>query len=357
MANTLRNFLQTWQGEYLKVFLICTLVAMLINLLEGNSSYAWLTFFCSYCYGLCTHTCISLARKWFPAGTRLTSFLLPSIMGFIIGTIIILVVSSQFVTGYASDLMGWLLIALVAHCVTMYWLFSLERDTQLKTKLKVMELEKIEKEKALIQSQLCLLQSQIEPHFLFNTFANLKASIQLDPKRAMAMLDHLTVLLRQSLKRSQDQQLSLNDEIHFCESYLAVQQMRLGSRLKVNIDVDDSVNLQQAFPPLLIQPLVENAILHGIESQVKPCSLTLRITLASNQQLRIEVQDDGAGLGNSEHKGHGIGLDNIRQRLQHYYSGGAKLMIVSNQSGGTTSVLSLPFSGEQKFSQATQGRA
>lgn len=337
----IKEFLGTPLGDFLKTILVCSLVAVFINIIEGNNRYAWLTFFCSYCYGICIHACINLSQKLFPDKGKLVHYLIPAFVGFIISSFVI-VFSTRWLFDVQGDVTGWLLVAFIASGLTLYWYFIVEREAQMKTELRTIQLEKAEQEKRLLQSQLKLLQSQIEPHFLFNTIANLKASIQLEPKRAMLMLDHLSVLLRHSLERSKDNDLTIQDELKFCESYLEIQKVRLGERLSYELQIDDEVVLGQMLPPLLIQPLVENAILHGIEPSSSQCKLKISISICESEFLKIEIFDNGVGLGNSGRQGYGVGLGNIRQRSKHHYGEKAKLDIMSNEQGGVTAVLFLP---------------
>ncbi|MCW8876452.1 MAG: histidine kinase [Kangiellaceae bacterium] len=338
----IRDFLGTPLGDYFKTILVCTLVAIFINVIEGNTKYAWLTFFCSYCYGLCIHTCINLSQRLFPQKGKLVHYIIPAVLGFVVSTFLIVFSTRWFLADVQSDVTGWLLVAFIASSLTLYWYFIVEREAQMKTELKTIQLEKAEKEKLLLQSQLKLLQSQIEPHFLFNTIANLKASIQLEPKRAMLMLDHLSVLLRHSLKRSKDNDLTIQDELSFCDSYLAIQKVRLGERLDYELKIEDDVDLTQILPPLLIQPLVENAILHGIEPSSTKCKLSILLSVYNREFLKIEIFDNGVGLGNSDRQGYGVGLGNVRQRSKHYYGEKARLDIKSNEQGGVTAILFLP---------------
>ena len=337
----IRDFLSTPLGDFLKTILVCSLVAVFINVIEGNTRFAWLTFFCSYSYGISIHACINLSQKLFPEKGKVVHYLFPAILGFIISSFII-VFSTNWLFDVQGDVTGWLLVAFIASGLTLYWYFIVEREAQMKTELRTIQLEKAEQEKLLLQSQLKLLQSQIEPHFLFNTIANLKASIQLEPKRAMLMLDHLSVLLRHSLERSKDKALTIQDEISFCESYLEIQKVRLGARLDYQIIIEDYVDLKQTLPPLLIQPLVENAILHGVEPSSSKCNLSILLSICESEFLKVEIRDDGVGLGNSERQGYGVGLGNIRQRSKHYYGEKARLDIKSNQQGGVTAILYLP---------------
>lgn len=337
--------LKSGPGEYIRVLLVCSILAELINLLDDNQGYRWLTFVCCYSYGLLTHIFVALAQRHFPHGGSISRYLLPASMAFVLASVLNLLISSWFITGLWHDLLGELLTALAVFSVTVYWLFLIERDVRLNNQLRQAELAQLAGEKALIQSRLSLLQSQIEPHFLFNTIANLKACIELNPPQALQLVDHLTDLLRQSLKRSKDDLLPLSDELKFCQAYLAVQQLRLGPRLQYQLHADVVVSEDWLLPPLLIQPLVENAVLHGVCQVERPCQITISVAVTDAGQLQITVCDDGAGLGQSQHSGHGIGLGNIRERLQFYYAGAASLQVSAADGAGVCSTLLLPLSG------------
>lgn len=351
------SFFQPWQaffrtafGEYLRVLLLCSALAEFILLLDDHADYRWLTYLSCYSYGLLTHSAVLVAQKVFPQGSNFSRYLLPAVIAFMLASMLNLLIAGWLITGILHDYASELLTALVVFSVTVYWLFLIERDAQLNRRLQESELARLAKEKALIQSRLSLLQAQIEPHFLFNTMANLKASIELNPLQALCLVDHLTDLLRQSLKRSKDELLPLSDELHGCEAYLALQQIRLGGRLQFRIECTAEVNADTLLPPLLIQPLVENAVLHGVGQVEHACQVRLCLSMTTAQQLRIEVSDNGAGLGQSQHSGHGIGLDNIRQRLQFYFGPAATLQVSAQACQGVSSVLLLPLNKASFFS-------
>ncbi|GAB2896967.1 sensor histidine kinase [Microbulbifer echini] len=191
-----------------------------------------------------------------------------------------------------------------------------------------------------------MLQSQIEPHFLFNTLANLKMLIRHDPQKAELLLDNFSDLLRFSLNKSRSDHVSLKDEFSSLESYLAIQQIRLGERLQYRIEIAKEINLTSVVPPLLVQPLVENAIFHGIEPSSK-CGLVFLKVAREEGQWVIEVEDNGIGLQSDTNRPklgthNGLALKSIKERLAALYQGKGKLQISNNKLGGVTARLEFP---------------
>ena len=193
-----------------------------------------------------------------------------------------------------------------------------------------------ERERALGQAR--ILQAQIEPHFLFNTLAHVSALVRSDPPRAEVLLEHLSTFLRSSLSRSREARGTLGEELELVSDYLQIVGIRLGTRLRWSIDADDEI-LQHGFPIMLLQPIVENAIRHGIEP--KRGGGNIRISARrTGRQLLLQVCDDGVGL--SPDMRPGVGLDNIRQRLHAHYGTGGRLELRNNPDGGVTVDLELP---------------
>jgi sensor histidine kinase YesM len=189
-------------------------------------------------------------------------------------------------------------------------------------------------------ARLAMLQAQIEPHFLFNTLANVQSLISRDPERATQMLDHLNRYLRASLGRTRKPQSTLAEELSLIEALLSIAAIRLGERLQYRIDVP--LDLRDAIlPPLLLQPLVENALLHGIEPAVDGGSITVSAA-RDGAHLVLSVVDTGVGLGVSSHVHGGVGLSSVRTRLQTLYGDGASLSISTNAGPGVTARLTLP---------------
>ncbi|WP_432723437.1 histidine kinase [Jeongeupia wiesaeckerbachi] len=198
-------------------------------------------------------------------------------------------------------------------------------------------------------AQLALLQAQIEPHFLFNTLANVRSLITQNPPLAQTMLDHLNGYLRASLGRTRRPRASLGDEMQIVEALLAIAAIRLQTRLRYRIDVPEALR-DALLPPLLLQPLVENALEHGIAAAVDGGDITLS---AANKdgQLTLTVTDTGLGLNpeagcGADANGSGIGLANVRQRLASLYGDRGRLTLSPNPPRGVIATLSLPLQRE-----------
>jgi LytS/YehU family sensor histidine kinase len=197
-----------------------------------------------------------------------------------------------------------------------------------------------ELERARIEAQLKLLQAQIEPHFLFNTLANLDALIATDPPRARAMLRHLNDYLRAALAAARRDRNTLADEFALLRGYLEVQAMRMGARLRFRLELPERL-ADMALPPLLLQPLVENAIKHGLEPKVQGGEVSVSAR-ANGAGVVLEVLDTGVGAASPATAGTGVGLSNLRARLAAAYAGAARMQAGANPAGGYTVTLSLP---------------
>lgn len=217
--------------------------------------------------------------------------------------------------------------------------FMSERIHILDAEVKQRRLNEVEREKREVEAHLRLLQAQIEPHFLFNTLANVSSLIEVDAVQARRLLDRLNDWLRVALARTRSSSTSLGDELTMLENYLQILQMRFGARLRWQVDVAEQVRSIQ-FPPMLLQPLVENAIRHGIEPKLGGGLLKISAVMEQGL-LRLRVDDDGVGF-NDKTNGGGAGLENIRARLMALYDPSARLDLQTNEAGGVSAVLELP---------------
>jgi two-component sensor histidine kinase len=193
------------------------------------------------------------------------------------------------------------------------------------------------------EAQMRLLQAQIEPHFLFNTLATVQSLMDHDPPKAKQMLASFTEYLRASLGTLRRDQGKVADELDLAQSYLRLLQGRMEDRLRFEIEADAAARAQP-LPPLLLQPLVENAVMHGLEPSID--GGTVRISArVQGQRLVLEVQDDGRGLDApprpGARRGNGMALDNIRERLQARYGTEATLDVQAARPG-TLARISLP---------------
>jgi len=195
-----------------------------------------------------------------------------------------------------------------------------------------------ELERGRIEAQLKLLQAQIEPHFLFNTLANLDALIATDPPRARAMLGHLNDYLRATLAAARKERNSLEEEFALLKNYLEVLAIRMGARLRYELALPEALASLQV-PPMLLQPLVENAVKHGLEPKVEGGSVKVS---AREERGRLVLEVADTGLGEQGSGGSGVGLANLRERLAAAFGGLANVRAGANPAGGYTVTLSLP---------------
>ena len=201
-------------------------------------------------------------------------------------------------------------------------------------------LKVVASEKQLVQAQMRMLQAQIEPHFLFNTLANIQTLIPRAPEKASLMLDNFIAYLRQSLTASRAQEGTVKQEVDLLRNYLELLQIRMGDRLQFEFNIDD--DLQSAsLPPMLLQPIVENAIKHGLEPKVE--GGRVRVTARrSGETMVLTVADNGLGFSDhADSSGAGVGLANLRARLAVLYDGQATLTVV-DAAPGTVITITAP---------------
>jgi LytS/YehU family sensor histidine kinase len=192
------------------------------------------------------------------------------------------------------------------------------------------------------EHRLRLLEAQLEPHMLFNTLANLRALIAVDAPRAQAMLDHMIAYLRATLGASRTSTHSLAAEFARLDDYLSLMAVRMGPRLQVTLDLPQELR-ECPVPALLLQPLAENAIKHGLEPKVAGGRIELRAR-AKGARLLLSVRDTGVGLDAATRGGSGFGCTQVRERLATLYGDGASLAIepATDDAGGTLAMIELP---------------
>ena len=197
----------------------------------------------------------------------------------------------------------------------------------------------------LAEARLQALRTQLNPHFLFNAMNSIAMLIRKrEHDTAVSMIAGLSGLLRDFLADNPPQQVLLRDELAFVERYLAVEQLRFQDRLRVRIEADPRA-LDALVPNLVLQPLVENAIKHGIAQRSSAGALTIR-AVAAAATLTLTVADDGpgpAGNGNGNGSESGVGLRNIRARLAHLYGPGERLQLAVGPAGGALATVTLPY--------------
>jgi two-component system LytT family sensor kinase len=210
-----------------------------------------------------------------------------------------------------------------------------------------------EQKRLLLEARLDALQRQINPHFLFNTLNSIASLVRFRPEQARELIVKLANILRALLK-DHDSYVLLREELSFTDDYLGIEVARFGAD-KLRVVKEISANtLDLPVPSMLLQPLVENSIKHGLEPRISGGTITLRSRIEAGRRMIIEVEDDGVGIapGRSHSsgvlKGTGIGMKNVRERLEVLYGGAAQFDVTSRPGRGTKVTLAIPASLENE---------
>jgi two-component system LytT family sensor kinase len=203
-------------------------------------------------------------------------------------------------------------------------------------------LEKSQLETSLRQAELEALRMRLNPHFLFNTLQNISVLTQQNPKLASKMLTRLGDLLRVALRRDVPSETTVQEEIALTQDYLAVEKMRFGDRLTIQSEIAPETN-QALMPSFLLQPLVENAVIHGLRGVSQDGRIAMR-TSRKGDRLLVTVQDNGVGWTGASFKGtNGVGLSSTRERLCRMYPGDYEFTIRKRNGSGTEVHIAIPF--------------
>ena len=236
-----------------------------------------------------------------------------------------------FVGDFHFDLLTYSAVVGLCHALDYY------------RKYRERELRASQLETKLARAELDALRMQLHPHFLFNTLNSISALMAEDVRAAQKMLARLSGLLRASLENAGAHEVSLHDELEFLASYLEIEQTRFQDRLTVRMEIDPAA-LGARVPNLILQPLVENAIRHGIAPRARAGMVEVRAA-RRNGLVRLTVADDGAGLGAArpEDLMKGIGLSNTKSRLRQLYGAEHRFELRERQGGGLEVSIEIPF--------------
>jgi sensor histidine kinase YesM len=227
--------------------------------------------------------------------------------------------------------------------IISYFFIIQGKYSQLKIAKQEEELKSISLEKENIQANLKLLQAQIEPHFLFNTLSTVLSLLDTDSKSGKKMLENLTQYLRASLNHTRNETNSLKQEMETIQSYLDINKIRMGDRLNFKIEIPKDL-YHISFPPMLIQPIVENAVKHGIEPKVEGGIISIKISnIVSGKEyvLKIEIADTGVGFNSNLSPG--IGLENVKNRLKALYQDKSSIIFETNIPSGIKVTIEVPY--------------
>lgn len=332
------------------VILINTVVALLLWLFWPEPAQFGSILLSSQLVGLCITSAALLIGR-LPWLTRL-----PDAAGLVVNLLVAAPVGyyagmsmSAWVRGseprlYLSEVPGfgpWIATALATSLVGLI-LWGRER-------IRAESLARVEAQRLAAEGELRLLRAQLEPHMLFNTLANLRELVDEDPVAARSMIDALIAFLRQTLAATRVERTSLEAEFTLIRAYLSLMSVRMGERLTWSIELPDDLR-GRTLPPMLLQPLVENAVQHGIASQVGPASIRVGAEL-SGGDLVVTVTDTGRGLEPSvpgetgsppPPAGRGYGLAHVRERLRAEYGPRGRLDLSPNAPRGTRARVFIP---------------
>jgi two-component sensor histidine kinase len=259
--------------------------------------------------------------------------------GYLLGTIVsdsLCAYSGWYPPGPHQGAAHWrssLLITGLAGITGTYYFYTTNKSAYLLRKMR-------EAHRHANDARLKLLEAQLEPHMLFNTLANLRALIGADPRQAQEMLDHMIAYLRATLSASRSTTHSLQAEFDRLRDYLELMAIRMGPRLQYSLELPPEL-AQVPVPALLLQPLVENSVQHGLEPKVEGGRVTVSAR-RENGQLILEVADTGVGPSGATPDGKGFGMTQARERLATLHGGAAAIDFAPAPGGGASTVLHLP---------------
>ncbi len=319
-----------------------TLIAVFLTGIKFGDGFL-INFIFSQCIGLSICSCVLIAHRFFE-NTR-PFFKAIWVAAALIGGTIVGSYLGSAVSGLSStslfekhSLLQILFLGVMFGVIITYFFASREQITQSQAQVQEEKIKRLTSEKKTMEANLKLLQAQIEPHFLFNTLSNVLSLLDSNPQKGKSMLVDLIQYLRASLSKIRKAQATLGQEMEMIAAYLNIFKVRMGGRLNYKIDLPQ--NLESiSFPPMLIQPLVENAIIHGLEPKIDGGEIRIRGEL-EDDLLRLEVVDTGSGF--EENAEGGLGLSNLRERLQSLYGDKGRLILEQNQPHGLKAIIEVP---------------
>ena len=264
------------------------------------------------------------------------------IAGSVLGTILAGFVKGRDLSQMFSERLGGVAISMGLGigfgCVVVATVILRAKHDRDQARIAQADAERRLLERNVLEARLQLLQAQVEPHFLFNTLANVQHLVETDPKAAAGMLDSLIRYLRAALPQMREGATNLGREVDMARAFLDIHRVRMGSRLHYRIEVPESLRAA-SFPPMMLISLVENAIKHGVDPCCDEGTITIR-AVDGQGRLMVSVADTGEGVKPT--KGGGVGLTNIRERLKALYGSSARLVLEENVPRGVVAVIEVP---------------
>ena len=347
-----------WLTAWVLISLLSVVPSYLHYVSEGQT-VPWSRLFSEvtgwYLWALLLPLILWAARR-FPLGSGSwklnlpVHFLIGATVAVIYGILVLLKNQAVFlvVTGsssphFLSQVSGYLIGGFQFYVVIYGTLVAAVHAVDYYRKFREREVKALELEASLSQAHLQMLKMQLEPHFLFNTLNAISALLHKEPEKADRMVSLLSEFLRTSLRGSGRQEVTLEEEIGILEHYLEIEETRFGERLSVSLDVAPEL-LEAAVPALMLQPVVENSIRHGLDNGAGSLSVWITARPQGPDRLRLVVADDGPGFPEPVEDAflRGIGLSNTRARLRRLYGRGQAFELANAESGGARVTATIP---------------
>ncbi|MCD4721650.1 MAG: histidine kinase [Desulfobacula sp.] len=333
-------------GDILNISL-CSLIIAMVFMLVTSEAFTFKIYFeyflIAQCIGLCIGVPSIFISNYFRPVKPFYQFVLLTtcvLAGAISGSYIASPLTHHKFISFKGQIPSqMIIIAVILGFVISFGFVIYENYIAFKLSAKDEKLKRLSLEKEKLNADLKLLQAQVEPHFLFNTLSNILSLIDSDTKKGKKMLENLTQYLRTSLIQSRKPYNRLADEIYMIKTYLDIFKIRMGNRLSYGIDIPHDI-LKIQIPPMIIQPLVENAIKHGLEPKIDGGKIFLKAFVKKNV-LTIEVADTGMGI--QEKSASGVGTGNIKKRLKALYGENASLYFEDIRPMGLKAIVEIPY--------------
>jgi len=265
--------------------------------------------------------------------------------GSFLGALIAGIPFTVILQGRPALFIQMLFMGILFGTVISYFFFSREKISQTEALLQEEQIKRLTLEKKTLETHLRLLQAQIEPHFLFNSLSNILSLLESDPAKGRRMLEDLTRYLRASLTRAREDTTTLGQEMELVQAYLDICKVRMGERLRYSVELPGRLR-DHPFPPMLVQPLVENAVKHGLEARIEGGGISVLVE-ETPVALRLTVSDTGLGITGD--RDGGVGLTNVRERLEALYDGKGRLILEENRPSGLKVTIEIPHEGSEGY--------
>ena len=320
-----------------------TVIAVLLTIVGFGASFRYTLLF-SQCIGLTIALCVVSAlhlfekvRGWGRGVVFALALTTGAILGTLLGTAAVDLAAGSRMPAPVLQ-MQIVTISIIFGLVITYFFYARKSLAASARAIQEERIKRLSSEKQVLEADLKRLQAQIEPHFLFNTLSNIVSLMDQDPAKAKSMQMDLIRYLRTALQRTRNQVSTLGQEAELMQSYLNIFKIRMGERLQFSIDIPAAL-LDRPFAPMLLQPIVENALLHGLEPKIEGGAIHISACVQGNL-LQLMVADTGKGL--AAHQRLGLGLTNVQERLAHLFGSEGRLSIRENPPCGVMVVIEVP---------------